>query len=107
MWIWQYYPFVGEACFSISTECKLAGVIWKRAHIAEADIPDVITSGHGWMLVDGNLEPLWYEGDVQFADIITVTLDTTNDDSDSQVDIPRTEKAEYVVDGADTDSDLD
>ena len=35
--------------------------IWKRAHIARPDIPNA-SNGHGWILVDGHIEPLWYEG---------------------------------------------
>ena len=30
--------------------------IWKQAHVANPDIPD--PEGHGWVLVDGKLEPL-------------------------------------------------
>ena len=32
--------------------------IWKRAHIAQPDVPNP-SQGHGWTMVDGSLEPLW------------------------------------------------
>ena len=37
--------------------------IWERAHVANPDIPEPC-NGHGWTLVEGKLEPLWFEGGV-------------------------------------------
>ncbi len=36
--------------------------IWKNSHIPNPQIP--CAEGHGWMNVDGRLEPKWFEGDM-------------------------------------------
>jgi len=59
--------------------------IWKRSHIPEPDVPDV-KSGHGWVLKDDKLEPLWYTGDVlpqQLIDIADDAVEPDSDDSDA------------------------
>jgi len=55
--------------------------IWKRSHIPEPDVPDV-KSGHGWVLKDDKLEPLWYTGDVLPQQLIDITDDAVEPDSD-------------------------
>ena len=37
--------------------------IWKRAHINNPEIPDP-TEGHGWIKIDGCLEPCWVDGPI-------------------------------------------
>ena len=36
-------------------------VIWKQAHVTKPDVPNPPT-GHGWVLKDDVLEPLWTSG---------------------------------------------
>lgn len=58
--------------------------IWKRAHIANAGTPEA-NDGDGWALVQGRLEPLWYDGDVlpqQLADIAEDPAKVSDDESD-------------------------
>ena len=68
--------------------------IWKNSHIAQPNIP-VPSERHGWTKVNGNLEPLWIEGQVlpqRLADILQETIDADSDeegeeeDSDVEVD---------------------
>ena len=69
--------------------------IWKRAHLVNTDIP-VPIDGHGWTLVNGKLEPLWYEGHVlpqQLADIAEKSV-YVDDDSDS--DEENTSDVDYI-----------
>jgi hypothetical protein len=52
---------------------------WKRAHIAVFHTPDP-TAGHGWTMLDGHLEPLWYDGELlpqQLADIAEGIIDNS------------------------------
>ena len=61
--------------------------IWKRSHIANPDIPPA-TDSHGWTIIDGKLEPLWYDGDMlpkQLTDIVDRSSGDTSD-SDSESD---------------------
>ena len=63
--------------------------IWKRAYIAEPEIPNP-ADGHGWVMVDGRLEPMWCEGDIlprQLTSILeSVVQSEEEDDSDSDVE---------------------
>lgn len=82
--------------------------IWKKAHIANPDIPDA-GDGHGWALVNQKLEPLWYEGCVlpqQLTDIAESvnTSDDGDDESDDDDSIP--EEQEYLP-GDSSESDQD
>ena len=46
-------------------------VIWKQAHVTKPDVPNPPT-GHGWVLKDDVLEPLWTSGNklpLQIVDI--------------------------------------
>ena len=36
--------------------------LWRRSHVPIFDPPSP-TDGQGWHLVEGKLEPLWYDGD--------------------------------------------
>ncbi|XP_014667143.1 PREDICTED: uncharacterized protein LOC106808803 [Priapulus caudatus] len=91
--------------------------IWKRAHIAEPDIPDV-KGDHGWEVKDGKLEPLWYTGDVlpqQLINIAVEPLESDDDvDSDDSETVYQLSELTDVLDqfsgqssGESTDSDLD
>ena len=59
---------------------------WKRALEAAPEIPD--PEGHVWIEVDGQLEPLWFDGPLlpqQLADV--AEADTSDsDDSDDDFD---------------------
>ena len=62
--------------------------IWRRAHIPVHDIPSPVDD-HGWQLVDGNLEPLWFTGDFVpqlVADGHDVADDLSGDDGDDHDD---------------------
>ena len=41
--------------------CSYQVVIWKQAHVTKPDVPNPPT-GHGWVLKDDVLEPLWTSG---------------------------------------------
>lgn len=62
--------------------------IWKRAHISNPEVPDPV--GHGWVMVDGKLEPLWYDGRMlpqQLVDAADASHDDnyeSDDDSDME-----------------------
>ena len=62
--------------------------IWKKANIADPEIPDHV--GHGWHVIDGKMEPLWFDGDVlpqQRTDIAEGSpTDSGNSDDDSDLD---------------------
>ena len=79
--------------------------IWKGAHIAKPDVP-VPSDGHGWTLLDGRLEPLWYEGHVlpqQLADIADSSIDNSDEDSNSESD----EEFSDVDNNDESDEDCD
>ena len=72
-------------------------VIWKQACAAKPDVPNPST-GHGWILKDNILEPLWTSGNIlpqQMADI----LDTYEDEEcfkvESDMERNEFEFAEY------------
>ena len=88
--------------------------IWKRAHIAEPDIPDVKVD-HGWEVKDGKLEPLWYTGDVLPQDLIDIAGEPLQSDDDVDSDDSETvyqptdvlDQFTVQSSGESTDSDLD
>ena len=56
--------------------------IWRRAHLNAPIIPKP-TEGHGWHIVDGNLEPLWVDGPIlppSLVDLLEPVLNKENDD---------------------------
>ena len=60
--------------------------IWKRAHVPDSEIPPP-TEGHGWVLIDSKMEPLWTEEDIlpqQLADILEEALQSDEDDSEPE-----------------------
>ena len=59
--------------------------IWKHAHIANPDTPNPC-DGHGWMMVDGHLEPLWYDGEALPQELADMTHVSTDHDSDEESD---------------------
>ena len=57
-----------------------------------------------WTIVDGDLESLWYEGDVlpqQLADIVYDAVDSDNDNSDSDGDASFPPEGDCEVDCSD------
>ena len=80
--------------------------IWKRAHITDPDIP-LATDGHGWTMVDGKMEPLWYDGDVLPQQLIDIVEGSPTDDEDeSDDDGPLPAGTDYLAgDSSDSDSD--
>ena len=63
--------------------------IWRSAHQPNPDIPH--PDQHGWKMVDGHLQPLWFQGDDIPAQLVDVCLrssdDSEEDDDDSLVDV--------------------
>lgn len=51
-------------------------------------MPDIhdATTGHGWTMVDGNLEQLWYEGEVLPQQLADIATDSGEDDTESDDD---------------------
>ena len=58
--------------------------IWKRAHVTKPDVPNPST-GHGWILKDNILEPLWTSGNILPQQMID-SLDTYEDEECSNAD---------------------
>ena len=63
--------------------------IWKRALDPNPQVPD--PEGHGWTIVDGKLEPLWYEGSLLPQALVDASVDHSEEagesDDDSDEDI--------------------
>ena len=66
--------------------------IWKQVHVPKPDIQDPFEV-HGWQIVNGEIEPVWLEGDVMpivLADILEDHLekedDNVSDESDKSGD---------------------
>ena len=81
--------------------------IWKRAHVPDPHIP-VPSDDHGWTMIEGKLEPLWYEGDmipIELADISEGPAFETDDDGDSDGDISLPDDSNYMDTFGDSDSD--
>ena len=45
--------------------------IWKRSHIANPEMPSPV-DGHGWIVHEGYLEPLWTDGDTLPQELIDI-----------------------------------
>ena len=58
--------------------------IWKRAHVTKPDAPNAST-GHGWILKDNILEPLWTSGNMLSQQMLDI-LDTHEDEECSNAD---------------------
>ena len=80
--------------------------VWKRAHIAHPVVPDVRV-GHGWHLVDGKLEPLWFTGNIRPQQLIDIIDDQVQSDEDSHDSDQEFELAHipHQFGGETTDSD--
>ena len=77
----------------------------RNAHIPVADVPSP-TDGHGWQLVDGNLEPLWFDGEI----VPPVVVENAGDDNQELTDSENDSEDEasdedYLPDAVDDDSD--
>ena len=66
--------------------------IWKQVHVPKPDIQDP-AEVHGWQIVNGEIEPVWLEGDVMpivLADILEDHSekedDNVSDESDKSGD---------------------
>jgi hypothetical protein len=58
--------------------------IWKNAHIAAPNIPTDMKE-HGWLEVDGSVEPLWIDGDIlprQMSTVLQDVLESENQNND-------------------------
>lgn len=80
--------------------------IWKRGHVPNPEIPSP-ADDNGWVMVNGTIEPKWYEGESlppQLADILQ-RFDN-EDDTDSGSDDEQFSDGESE-DGSDSDSDND
>ena len=63
------------------------GAIWRSAHQPNPDIPD--PEQHGWRLVHGHLQPVWFQGEdipAQLADVRLQTGDESDEDDDDNVE---------------------
>ena len=71
--------------------------IWKRACVTKPDVPNPST-GHGWILKDNILEPLWTSGNIlpqQMVDILDTYEDEECSNADSDMERNEFEFAEY------------
>ena len=65
--------------------------LWKQSHLTNPDIPD--PENHGWKLVNGFLQPHWFDDREMplYLTDVEVTDETDNDDdevcSDAESDI--------------------
>ena len=58
--------------------------IWKQARVTKPDVPNPST-GHGWILKDNILEPLWTSGNILPQQMVDI-LDTYEDEECSNAD---------------------
>lgn len=78
--------------------------IWKRALQPNPDIPHPV--GHGWSLVNGKLEPLWYVGSALPQQLIDAADRLQNADTESDDESGSENEAEISgPDLLDIDSD--
>ena len=88
--------------------------IWKRAHVPAPYIPEA-SSGHGWHLCDGTLQPLWTEEEEELTlpdsvinDLIAETDMTESPESyitDNKNDSD--DDTDFYYDEQDSDSEVD
>ena len=83
--------------------------IWKRALDPNPHVPDPVD--HGWTMVEGKLEPLWYEGSILPQALVDATADLVDDadesDEESDVDITTYDRDQQGSRDFDSDSDED
>lgn len=81
--------------------------IWKNSHIPKPNIP-AANDGHGWILVEGKLEPLWYADDALPQSLINICLNPTDDNTDKNDDDDDEEDDDGIIDVTlDEDSDVE
>ena len=71
--------------------------IWKRAHVTKPDVPNP-SRGHGWILKDNVLEPMWTSGNIlpqQMVDIVDTYEDEECRNADSDMERDEFEFVEY------------
>ena len=62
--------------------------IWRRTDVPKPDIPDPV-EGNGWQIVNCEIEPVWFEGDVMpvvLADILKDHLENEDDNLSDESD---------------------
>ena len=62
--------------------------IWRQVHVPKPDIQDPVEV-HGWQTVNGEIEPVWLEGDVMpivLADILEDHLEKEDDNVSDESD---------------------
>ena len=60
--------------------------IWRSAHQPYPEVPD--PEQHGWTLVDGHLQPLWFQGSdipAQLADVRLQIGDVSEEEDDEEI----------------------
>ena len=70
--------------------------IWKRSHVPKPDVP-VPNESHGWTLVDGKLEPLWFDGTAIPKELFNIqdkSCDSNDDDGDDEEEEKEQEEEE-------------
>ena len=77
--------------------------IWKRGHVQNPEIPSP-TDDNGWGMVNGRIEPKWYEGESLPPQLDDILQDyNEEDETDSGSDAEQFSDE----DGSDSDSDDD
>ena len=77
--------------------------IWKKASVPDPDIPEP-TDGHGWHVIDGKLEPLWFEDDLLPKQLVDILIDAEEEDNMSDSE---SEEAYSIFDEIASDSSSD
>ena len=68
---------------------------WKLSHVHKPEIPT--PTDHGWVILEGTLEPVWSEGPVLPARLVDILcsdhdgMETDEDSGDSDVEGPETD----------------
>ena len=78
--------------------------IWRRSHIPVVDVPSP-SDGHGWQMVGGQLEPLWFEGDLVPPVVVENAADDDENPSDTDDDASDEQIPDDIYDDSDSDSD--
>ena len=78
--------------------------IWKQSCDPNPAVPDA-SDGHGWSLIDGKIEPLWFDGDALPQELIDIEANlakgNSDDDSDDSDDSETEDNAPIYEDSDD------
>ena len=75
-------PPCGKTLLQHIRRSNLQSGVWRRALENFLEVPDV--TNHGWVVVDGILEPLWCEGDLLPDELVDLLEENNNSESEEE-----------------------